>query len=356
MSLVSFLMLLLGLAVGVLAGLVIARYLLAPTSPAITPAEGGTAAWTATQQDLVALKQNLQTLENNLARTTNHTLKELGSLSQQLALNAGHDRQLLETTSQLKSALSANQSRGAWGEVQLKRLFEVSGMLPHVDFETQQALASGARPDAIINLPGEKVIPLDAKVPLGAYLEATAVDPASATYTTMMRSHAVALRNHVKELERRNYHGQMSNSLGFTLLFLPLEALLSGALEVDPNLLEEAAGKNIFLVTPTSLLATLRSAAQSWVWAQSEDDASQIIALGQELTKRLQTSVTHLQKVGSNLQNALKNYNQTVASLEGRVLPQARKIAAATPIDQLKLIDDASVRTFASPELGTPEN
>ncbi|MBV7364214.1 DNA recombination protein RmuC [Actinomycetaceae bacterium TAE3-ERU4] len=300
--------------------------------------------------DLGALNQTLQNLQSNVLQLGSMTSKNLGSLGRQLQSAASSDAQLLEATRSLKSALTSTTARGAWGELELRRLVEAAGMIAHVDFQTQKSLDSRSRPDLLVNLPEGGCIPLDAKVPLGAYLRACE-NSDSTLAKQEMRNHALAVRTHVRELARRSYHTQLPNSLGFTLMFLPLEPLLSAALEEMPDLLETALQSNIYIVTPTSLLATLRASSQIWVLAKTEDDAREVVELGRDLASRLATMTGHLEKVGSSLQTALKSYNQTIGSLENRVLPQIRKINATAEIKPLKYVTENDRREITSPEL-----
>ncbi|OKL50258.1 DNA recombination protein RmuC [Boudabousia marimammalium] len=337
-----FASLLLGLAIGYFLGSRSHGY--SPTDSVQPPA--------ATGQDMALLSQHLRQLEGRVQDLSNRTSQHFGSIGQQLRQAVEGDARLVEATRSLESTLSSHSARGAWGEIELHRIFEAAGLQQHVDYSLQAVQTDRSRPDAIIHLPESGSIVVDAKVPFDAYLRAMEVPADSAEYSQLMHAHANTLAEHVKTLQKRDYHSTISGSLGFTLMFLPMEALLSAALDVDPALLETSMRANVYIVTPTSLLATARTCAQIWLLAKTEDNARDIVKLGQELSGRIATAVNHLNRVGSSLQSALKAYNQTVGSLETRVLPQIRKIENLGEMPALNGVEDATARAFSSAEWG----
>ncbi|MDE2573561.1 MAG: DNA recombination protein RmuC, partial [bacterium] len=237
---------------------------------------------------------------------------------------------LRSETSGLRQALRNPTVRGRWGEIQLRRVVELAGMLEHCDFEEQKTTESEERrdrPDLTVKLPGNKVIFVDAKAPLSAYLEAMEA-PDEATRELRLRLHAKQLRDHVVALGRRAYARNDGRAPDFVFMFVPGEAFFSAALEQDPTLIEVGVDNHVFIASPTSLIAMLRAVAYSWDQRQLEENAREIGALGTELYDRLRRVGAFLAKLGDTLENTVKTYNETIGSLELRLLPSARKFYA----------------------------
>jgi DNA recombination protein RmuC len=247
-------------------------------------------------------------------------------LTEQVRGLAAQEEKLRSETAKLSTALRSPAQRGRWGETQLRRTLELAGLRAHVDFDEQPVvqLADGAlRPDVAIRLPGEKTVLLDAKVPLEAYLKA--VDAAEDQREIHLRAHAAQLRAHVDSLSRKQYWEAFAGSPEMAVLFLPSEGLLSAALEVDPRLHEDAFARRIVLATPATLLALLLTIAHVWKQESIATNAREIANEGRELHKRIADLSRHLAKLGRTLESALKAYNGTVGSFDGRVLPAARR-------------------------------
>lgn len=255
-------------------------------------------------------------------------------LMQQIESMVQVERELRRETSLLAQSLRSPQSRGSWGEMHLRRVVELSGLLNHCDFLEQKHLDDGERvrrPDLVVRLPGQRQIVIDAKTPLHAYLDASSATD-EAAYKKKLQEHAAALKKHIRDLSAREYWKQFDPSPEYVILFLPAEAFFSAALQADPSLIEAGADLNILIATPTTLIAILRAVALGWKQENLSKSAKEISLLGQELYDRIGLFCDHWNRVGKNLNTAVDSFNQSAASLESRVLVSVRKLKEAGQI------------------------
>ena len=264
---------------------------------------------------------------------------------------------LASETQQLRQVLGDSRMRGAWGEQGLQRIVELAGLRERVDFVTQTAIGADSqlRPDMVVHLPDDVDVVIDAKAPLDAYKRAIETND-ERERDEFLRQHAEALRGRAKELGDRNYANSLENAPEFVLMYVPTDPILDAAIDARQDIWEEAWTKHRVLITsPSLLIAVLKSVAFAWKRRDVEENAKQIAQLGQRLYERLGTHLSHLERVGTSLGRAVTAYNQSVGSLEGRVLVTAREfdklgaVEAGTELPSLEQLDD-NVRPLTAPE------
>lgn len=292
------------------------------------------------------IREALEKTEKQLHEMEKHSRETHGSLTRHLETMALTQQQLQSETRNLVQALRRPEVRGQWGEMTLKRLAELAGMVEHCDFYEQQhqATEGGAiRPDMIVRMPDGREIIVDAKTPLDAYLTAVEAQDDAAKQAALAR-HAKNVREHVKALASKAYWTQFHQAPDFVVMFIPGEQFLSSALDSDRQLMEDALTQKVIIATPTSFVALLRAVAYGWRQEQLAENAEQIRVLGEELYGRLATFAEHLQKVGRSLNSGVDHFNKAVASFDSRVLPSARKfgelgISTKKEVEQVEQVD-----------------
>jgi DNA recombination protein RmuC len=272
------------------------------------------------REALQASRQQIEALEKSRSEA-------YGSIRTQLEAMQAAQNSLTKETHNLAKALRRPEVRGRWGEITLRRLVELAGMVEHCDFVEQvHTVAEGQviRPDMIVRMPDRRELVVDVKTPLDAYMQAVEAED-DAQRKLGLERHAKGVRAHILMLSSKAYWDQFEESPEFVILFIPGDQFLSAALNEEPDLIEYALSRQIILATPTSFVALLKAVAYGWRQLALADNAKEIRALAQDLYARLSTFVTHMNRVGRQLASSVENYNKAVGSLERSVLPGARK-------------------------------
>lgn len=233
-------------------------------------------------------------------------------------------------TRKLVQALRAPKTRGRWGEMQLRQVFEMAGMAEHVDYELEKSVGTDEglrRPDAVVRIPGGKSIVVDAKTPLEAYLDALEAETPDQQQAALAR-HANHVKTHVRQLASKSYQSALGETPDFVVMFIPGETFVSAAAEADPGLIEYAFENKVLIATPTTLMALVKSIAYGWQQEKMAENAVEVQKTAKELYDRLATFSKNLASVGRSLSSSVNNYNKAVGSLEARVLPSARRFEA----------------------------
>ena len=292
---------------------------------------------------LKPVKEALDKTESQIRTIEKERKEAYGSLSKHLETMQLQQQQLQSETRNLVQALRRPEVRGQWGEMTLKRLAELAGMVEHCDFfeqEQSQTESGSIRPDMIVRMPDRREIIVDAKTPLDAYLSALeATDDAERD--NHLQRHVRKVKDRIRELASKNYWNQFDNTPDFIVLFIPGDQFLSSALEREPAILEEALKQKVILATPTSLVALLRAVAYGWRQEQLAKNADVIRKLGEDMYSRLATFTSYMSKLGKNLNNSITQYNSAVSSFDSRILPAARKFVEMG-VESKKEVEDIS--------------
>jgi DNA recombination protein RmuC len=323
-------------------------------------------------EDLLApLNATLQTVDRQIKEAERHRIESGARLLERIASLDGLGQDLRAQTMRLVDALKRPGVRGRWGELQLKRVVELAGMLEHCDFDEQHTITDGGtdrrlRPDLIVNLPGGRHIVVDAKAPLDAYLKALEA-PDEGARQALLADHARQVRVHLTQLASKGYAAQVQPGPDFVVMFLPGEMFFSAALEQDPSLIEFGVGLDTRVIpaSPTTLIALLRAVAYGWQQEAMEENARKISELGHNLYVSVTKLAGHFDTLGSRLKSTLEAYNQAVGSLEGNVLVKARKfkeyqaanggddLGQLEPIDRVPRMLQAAELTAGLPFAGS---
>ena len=273
------------------------------------------------------IRDALQQSQRQISELEKARSEAYGNIRAQLETMQSSQQSLAQETQNLVKALRRPEVRGRWGEITLRRLVELAGMVEHCDFQEQvhtSAEDKVIRPDMIVRMPDQRELVVDVKTPLDAYLEAVEAKD-DAQRELGLKRHARNVREHIRKLSSKAYWEQFSQSPEFVILFIPGDQFLSAALNEEPDLIEHALSQHIILATPTSFVALLKAVAYGWRQLALADNAEEIRRLAEDLYGRLGTFVGHLSKLGKQLSSSVENYNRAVGSFERKVLPGARK-------------------------------
>ncbi len=295
------------------------------------------------REQMRPLQEALEAYQREGRRLEEARQLEMGKVQEQYRELAAVAVELQKETGKLVNAFRSPHVRGRWGQLTLRRTAELAGMVPYCDFYEQESLAGEQgrlRPDMRVQLPNRRHVLVDSKVPLDAYLDATAAATEQEREAAFDR-HSRQTREHVVQLASKEYHAHLSETPEFVVMFIPNDSFLAAAVERLPDLVEFALTRGVVVATPPTFVALLRAIAYGWRQAEFAENARHISALGRTLAERLATFVDHVDHVGSGLRRAVESYNEAVGSLEARVLPAARRLR--------------DVGIIGSKELGTAE-
>jgi DNA recombination protein RmuC len=295
------------------------------------------------------LKESLDKVDGKIGELEKVRAGAYSELREQVKTLATSQLQLQSETGNLVKALRTPHVRGRWGEIQLRRVVELAGMLQYCDFVEQETVATEdgrIRPDLIVRLPGNRTIVVDAKVPFDAFYESISTTDDDIR-SARLKDHARLVRTHIGSLSKKSYWESVQPTPEFVLLFLPGETFYSAALEHDPKLIEDGVGLGVIIATPTTLIALLKAVSYGWRQEQMAANAQEVSKLAKDLYDRLRTFTNYFADIGRGLDRALESYNKGVGSLEARVLVTARKFKergaiAGEEIETLEPIDKAA--------------
>ncbi|MCS5637407.1 MAG: DNA recombination protein RmuC [Myxococcota bacterium] len=309
----------------------------------------------AIEKEFKALGETVKNFEQMHGEIEKQRTEDFTAMREQVLSLRSQTAELGESSTQLSIALKgSSQSRGKWGELALRNICEAAGMTEHCDFLEQSSDESGKRPDLIVNLPGDGMIPIDAKVPYADYermIEETDPEQRKA----LARKHGEVMRTTMLDLAKRNYPAQLGAETDFTVMFVPIESVVSAAFEARPDLQQEAIDHRILIVTPVTLIALLRTVGVYWKQEKLARNAQEIWQAARDLHSRIQTFQGHLAKAGRGLEGAVRQFNSAMGSYEARVLPAGRRVEELSGIEAGKTLEDpvrveSQVRELPDPD------
>lgn len=302
-----------------------------------------------TAQALAPLSSTLARVERQVEALERDRASQYGALGAQLRAVNETTGALHQQTAVLAGALKSSNTSGAWGEMQLRRVLEHAGLIKHCDFDEQVRAISrhgkDIRPDAVVRLPGGKVLVVDSKAPIQHFLAAQSGEVDDTERERLLRTHSTALRGHVDALSAKDYWSGFATTPEAVLCFVPSEAILAAAVRTDPDLIDRAMGRRVLLVSPATLLSALQTTALVWRQDALESNAQELLTIGRELYERLGTLGRHTHRMGDSLRRSVEAYNAMVGTLEARVLVSARRMEslglASEPVPDVPPIEQA---------------
>ena len=275
------------------------------------------------------LTTQLQTLNNSVNDIEKNRIESYGRLSEQVDI-------LANGTRQLEQALRSPTLRGKWGEVQLKRILELAGMSEHVDFNLQKELSNnGGRPDAIIHLPGNRSLAIDAKTPLSSYIEYTEAN-SEEEKNEKLKKHAISIKNTAKLLGQKEYQNAIEGDLDFVIMFIPGDHFFTAATTFDPDIFENALKNKVLICTPATLIALLKGISFNWQQASLAKNVKEIALHSQELQLRILRFFSYIDGIKKGIETAGDNYDKLINSIEKRIMPQIKKISDLGAMENIK--------------------
>ena len=275
------------------------------------------------------LNETLAKYQEQVNAMTGSVKSDYGTIRESVTQLMNAQKDMISVTSELNSALKNNQQRGRWGELQLRRIAEISGMSDYCDFSMQESLTDGeerVRPDMIVKLPGNRSIIVDAKTPVSQYLKALEA-PTEDARREIMKTYATQIRETIRQLSAKSYQEKFPDSVEFVVMFMPGEAFFSAAMEADHDLIEYSVSRKVILASPLILISLLKSAAMGWQEYRIDRNREEIVNLGKELYTRIGKLVEVFSTLGKSMNKSVKDYNSLVSTLETRVLVTARKMS-----------------------------
>ena len=275
------------------------------------------------------LNETLAKYQEQVNAMTGSVKSDYGTIRESVTQLMNAQKDMISVTSELNSALKNNQQRGRWGELQLRRIAEISGMSDYCDFSMQESLTDGeerVRPDMIVKLPGNRSIIVDAKTPVSQYLKALEAQTEDER-REIMKTYATQIRETIRQLSAKSYQEKFPDSVEFVVMFMPGEAFFSAAMEADHDLIEYSVSRKVILASPLILISLLKSAAMGWQEYRIDRNREEIVNLGKELYTRIGKLVEVFSTLGKSMNKSVKDYNSLVSTLETRVLVTARKMS-----------------------------